>query len=82
MKTNSLFHLGTRLLCIVILLIVACSPLGLRAQLVADGQSAVLDGVVTNIVDNVTVGTNGNFTLLMLTNGAAVSNSGTVNIGL
>jgi T5SS/PEP-CTERM-associated repeat protein len=54
----------------------------LHAQFVEDGQMAVLDGIVTNIADNVTIGTNGNLTLLVLTNAAAVTNSGTVSIGL
>jgi T5SS/PEP-CTERM-associated repeat protein len=46
-----------------------------RAQLVADGQTNVLDGVATNLTGGVTVGTNGTFTLLVITNGATVTNS-------
>ena len=46
-----------------------------QAQLVADGQTNVLNGVATNITGGITVGTNGSFTLLIVTNGATVTNS-------
>ena len=46
-----------------------------RAQLVADGQTNVLDGVATNVAGGIIVGTNGAFTLLVITNGATVTNS-------
>jgi hypothetical protein len=52
----------------------------LRAQLVADGHTAVRNGVKTNIVGNLIIGTNGPFTLLVLTNGAVVTNTATVMI--
>jgi T5SS/PEP-CTERM-associated repeat protein len=79
MKTRGFPSIGQRFFALLILL---CSPLATHAQLVADGQAAVLDAVGTNIADNVTVGTNGSFTLLMVTNGAMVTNSGTVSVGL
>lgn len=82
MKTTAPTDFGTRFWCLFAFLIFAGSPWMLRAQLVADGQTAVLDGVASNILDNVTVGTNGSFTLLVATNGSAISNSGTVSIGL
>jgi T5SS/PEP-CTERM-associated repeat protein len=82
MKTIPLSGFAAGFVRIVLSLVFICSPLALRAQLVADGQTAVLDGVGTNIADTVTVGTNGSFTMLVLTNGAAVTNSGAVNLGL
>jgi T5SS/PEP-CTERM-associated repeat protein len=67
----------------------ACLLLGLTlgapsetsAQLVADGETNVLDGVATNIVGNLMVGTSNSFTLLVLTNGATVTNTGFGIIG-
>jgi T5SS/PEP-CTERM-associated repeat protein len=56
-------------------------PTIVRAQLVADGNTRILDGVITNIVGNLTIGTNGSFTVLVLTNGAAVTNTSTTIIG-
>ena len=57
-------------------------PLLARAQLVNDGETNVLDGVATNIASGITIGTNGAFTLLVVTNGATVTNSsGNVIIG-
>ena len=53
-----------------------------RAQLVADGTSAVLSAVTTNVAGDVTVGTNGSFTLLRFTNSAVVNNTGAGYIGL
>src|SRR3954464_4430377 len=82
MKTFSLSGFGMDLFRILVLLVFAYSPLALHAQLVADGQTAVLDGLGTNIADNVTIGTNGGSTRLVLTNAATVTNSGTVSIGL
>jgi len=55
--------------------ILCALPIEIRAQLVADGQTNVLDGVATNLTGGVTVGTNGTFTLLVITNGATVTNS-------
>src|ERR1051325_9633281 len=40
----------------------------LRAQLVSDGETNVLDNVSTNLAGPLTVGTNGSFTALILTN--------------
>ncbi len=51
-----------------------------RAQLVADGETNILDGVIVN-VPSLTVGTNGSFTLLVLTNGAIVTNTLEMSIG-
>src|SRR5882724_8652302 len=66
---------------IFILLITLCLPTIVCAQFVADGQTAILDGVATNIADNVTIGTNGSSTLLVITNASIVTNSGMVAIG-
>jgi len=63
------------------LMIFLCAPLVLRAQLVADGQTTVLSAVMTTIASDVTVGTNGSATLLVVTNGARMTNSGMVSIG-
>lgn len=53
-----------------------------QAQLVADGQTNVLDNVVTNVTGGLIVGNFGSFTLLVITNGAMVTNtSGTSAIG-
>jgi len=54
-----------------------------QAQLVADGQTNVLDNVATNLTGGIIVGTNGSFTLLVITDGATVTNtSGNAVIGL
>lgn len=66
-----------------ILLIALFLPILARAQLVDDGQTNILSGVVSNISEPVTVGTNGSFTLLIVTNGSALFNTiGGLNIGL
>jgi T5SS/PEP-CTERM-associated repeat protein len=58
------------------------AALNARSQLVADGQTNVLDGVTNSISGNSTVGSSGSYTLLVLTNGAVVTNvSGSLNIG-
>src|ERR1051325_2773216 len=57
------------------------SATSVRAQLVADGETNVLDGVFTTVNDTLTIGTNGSFTLLVLTNGAVLTNSGAAVIG-
>lgn len=50
-----------------------------HGQLVADGSTNIFDGIITNSATDITVGTNGSFTLLALTNGAVVTgNSGTI----
>jgi fibronectin-binding autotransporter adhesin len=66
---------------VLIFLLSVSAPLVVQAQLVEDGQTAILDGVTTNVVGGVTIGTNGSFTLLVATNNSAVT-SGTVNIGM
>jgi fibronectin-binding autotransporter adhesin len=67
--------------CLLYLLVLA-APIVLRAQLVPDGQTGVLDGVITNISGGLTIGTNEPFTTLIITNGAAVTNSSSTAIGL
>jgi T5SS/PEP-CTERM-associated repeat protein len=52
------------------------------AQLVNDGATATLNHITNTISGSVIVGTNGAFTLLILTNGAFLTNSGTGTIGL
>jgi len=47
----------------------------LRAQLVNDGATNTLSNVTTNITGDVTVGTNGPFTLLVLSDNALLTNS-------
>ncbi len=53
----------------------------LHAQLVADGTTASINAVTTNITGNLTIGTNGSFTTLVITNAGAVTNSGNGVIG-
>ena len=57
------------------------SPLA-RAQVVNDGATATLNHITNTISGGITVGTNGPFTLLILTNGTLLTNSGTGTIGL
>ncbi len=52
-----------------------------QAQLVADGQTNILDGAITNIASDITIGTNGSYTLLLLTNSATITNTGNAVIG-
>ena len=47
----------------------------LRAQIVADGTTNTLSNVTTNFTGDVTVGTNGSFTLLVLSDNARLTNS-------
>jgi T5SS/PEP-CTERM-associated repeat protein len=42
--------------------------------LVADGATAIINGTSTNITGNLTIGTNGDFTQLVIINGGAVTN--------
>lgn len=59
-----------------------CMPMKARCQLVDDGSTNILDGVSTNLVGSVWVGSNAPFTMLVLTNGATVTNiSGSLYIG-
>src|SRR5207302_91023 len=53
----------------------------LHAQVVADGATTTLNNVTSNINGTVTIGTNGSFTLLILTNAALLTNSGNGVIG-
>ena len=65
-------------------IILAATLLGvpaLNAQLVADGATNTLSNVTTNIPGSVTVGANGSFTLLVLSNNCLVTNSGVGAIG-
>ena len=57
------------------------SPLS-QAQVVNDGATATLNHVTNTISGGITVGTNGPFTLLILTNGTLLTNSGNGTIGL
>ncbi|HXU78041.1 MAG TPA: hypothetical protein VN794_15820, partial [Methylomirabilota bacterium] len=52
-----------------------------HAQVVADGGTTTLNNVTSNINGTVTVGTKGSFTLLILTNGALLTNSANGVIG-
>src|SRR5437870_2811499 len=52
------------------------------AQVVNDGATVTLNHVTNTFSGGVTVGTNGSFTLLILTNGTLLTNSGTGTIGL
>jgi T5SS/PEP-CTERM-associated repeat protein len=61
--------------------ILAIAVLPLCAQVVADGATNTLNGGTTTIAGDVTVGTNGSFTLLILTNNALLTNSGFAYIG-
>src|ERR1051325_392900 len=54
----------------------------LRAQLVADGATNTLSNVTNSFTSDVIVGTNGSFTLLVLSNNAFLTNSGSGVIGL
>src|SRR6185295_10449604 len=53
----------------------------LRAQLVADGATATINGSSTNITGVLTIGTNGSFTTLIITNVGTVTNTGNGIIG-
>ena len=61
------------------LLAIAVSPL--RAQVVDDGATNTLSSGTHIFGDDLTVGTNGSFTLLILTNNAWVTNSGHGYVG-
>jgi len=56
------------------------APLGAEAQVVAAGATNVLSNV-TNSSPNITVGTNGSFTLLVLSNNALLNNTANGVIG-
>ncbi|MBI3879494.1 MAG: hypothetical protein HY301_05455 [Verrucomicrobia bacterium] len=65
---------------VLLCLLLAARPA--PAQVVQDGHTNTLDSVTNVIAGNVTVGTNGSNTGLVLTNGALLTNSGTGTIGL
>src|SRR5262245_57706087 len=50
-------------------------------QVVNDGATNTLNNVTNSIAGDVTVGTNGSFTLLILTNNALLTNSGHGYVG-
>src|SRR5205823_5572525 len=52
-----------------------------RAQVVADGATNTLSNVTNTITGNVIVGTNGSFTLLVLSDNALLTNSAEGTIG-
>ncbi|PWU18197.1 MAG: hypothetical protein C5B50_09835, partial [Verrucomicrobia bacterium] len=54
----------------------------LRAQVVADGATNTLSNVTNSIIGDVTIGTNGSFTLLILSDNTLLTNSGSGQIGL
>src|SRR5437867_11102155 len=51
------------------------------AQVVTDGATNTLSNVTNNITGDVTVGTNGSFTLLVVSDNALLTNSGAATIG-
>src|SRR5205823_9215755 len=59
-----------------------CAVPTLRAQIVADGATNTLSNVTNSFPGDVTVGTNGSFTLLILADNALVTNSVNGVIGL
>ncbi len=67
---------------IVLVLILSSLALPLHAQLVADGATSTINTTSTNVTGNLTIGTNGSFTSLVITNGGAVTNSSSGIIGL
>src|SRR5689334_12239376 len=54
----------------------------LRAQIVADGATSTLNNVTNTITGDVTVGTNGSFTLLVISDSALLTNSANGTVGL
>jgi T5SS/PEP-CTERM-associated repeat protein len=62
-------------------LLLAGAQSTLRGQLVPDGATATISGFSTNLTGNLTIGTNGIFTTLGITNTGTVTNSGNGYIG-
>jgi len=60
----------------LVLALALLSARSLCAQVVSDGAINTLDNVTNTFAGDVTVGTNGSFTLLILTNNALLTNSG------
>src|SRR5260370_12215967 len=65
-----------------ILAVTLLAVMPLRAQIVADGATNTLSNVTNTITGDVTVGTNGSFTLLVLSDNSLLTNSGNGTIGL
>ena len=66
----------TNLVPALVAALVLFANLPARAQLVADGDTAIIDGISTNLWDSdLTVGSNGPNTLLILTNSGTVSDT-------
>jgi T5SS/PEP-CTERM-associated repeat protein len=59
-----------------------CCAIPGQAQVVNDGATATINHVTNTITGGVIVGTNGSFTLLVLTNGALLTNSGNGVVGM
>ena|SRR5437773_1520567 len=77
--TFSLWGSGFRALAFTFLVLAHASPV--RAQVVADGATNTLSNVTNSITGDVTVGTNGSFTLLVLSDTALLTNSANGFIG-
>jgi len=74
---------GARIIFLLVLVgAVICMPPKACGQLVEDGSTNILDGVSTNLLTAVYVGSNAPFTMLVLTNGTTVTNvNGGCDIG-
>ncbi len=66
----------------ILALLYSFGVLEIHAQLVSDGGTVVIAGVSTNVVGDLTIGTNGSFTTLVFTNGGNCTNPGNGAIGL
>jgi hypothetical protein len=64
-----------------ILAVMLIAAPGLRAQIVNDGATNTLSNVTKAFTGDVTVGTNGSFTLLVLSNNSLLTNSANGVIG-
>ena len=72
-------HKATKKWCLIAIVSLLLSHLfcasPARAQIVNDGATVTLNHVTNTISGGITVGTNGPFTLLILTNGTLLTNS-------
>jgi len=66
---------------LILFAFMAIHPVMTQAQLVSDGGTNILDAISTTVTGNVSVGTNGPFTFLLLTNAATVTNTGIAYVG-
>jgi T5SS/PEP-CTERM-associated repeat protein len=66
---------------VLICLALSVTPLFVRAQLVNDGSTNTLSNVTNTVAGDVTVGTNGSFTLLILSDNSLLTNSANGVIG-